>query len=193
MAQWQIIKPATLVATVTLVLAACGSDGASESVQAETTVAAVAATPPTDGGEGQAPDDLAMVEERSPGDTSFSGEGSEAWCQELGDVAISPGGNPLSMEVFGLSPAEMEAQYTANSEVFSRMEAVASPEIDEAVSDVAAVFETFLTMGAAAGWDLDAMIADPEFMAAFDVVSLQTAVSEIERYTLEVCGLDLSS
>lgn len=187
----QILRPAAVAALATgLVLSSCSSGdpdvaptaAADEIVQDDnrSTVA-----------DGQ-PDDLALVDDAEPGRPEFTGKGSGPWCAAIEDVVIDQGFNPLAMDVFGLTAAEMEERYSTNHEVFTRMMAVATDEIEEPVGSVATVFETFLSKGAAAGWDLDAMLADPEFLAAFDVVALQTSIGDIERYTLEVCGIDLS-
>lgn len=177
-----------------LLLAACGEgEGAGTAVddvpEQATDLAMDGETETTN-----APDNLALVDDSEFPETDpgpFTGDPDSPWCSEMRIAGAES--NPLSMDIFGLTPAEMEAQFRETATVFAQMEALAPDDIRQDVDEAADVFETFVLLGAEAGWDLDAMLADPGFMAAFDLLGLESAVSQIERYTLEVCGIELAS
>lgn len=138
------------------------------------------------------PDDLALVDEAAANDAAaetFTGDPDSPWCAEMRVVGADS--SPFAMEIFGLSPADMEARFSETEETFNRMDAIAPPEIEQDMRDASKVVETFITLGSEAGWDLDQMLADPAFAASFDLLGLESAISQIERYTLDVCGLDL--
>ncbi len=140
------------------------------------------------------PENLALVDDddligADPG--PFTGDPNSPWCTQMAIAGAES--NPLSMDIFGLSPSEMEAQFTDTAEVFASMELLAPDDIRQDVDEAAEVFATFVGLGASAGWDLDAMLADPAFLATFDLLALESAISQIERYTYEVCGIELVS
>lgn len=181
------------VAAFWLLLSACG--GSSEEVStAEDPQDQLAGDETVTPDASTSPDNLALVDEDELIDADpgpYTGDPESPWCTEM---AISGAeSNPLSMDIFGLSPSEMEAQFTETAEVFAKMEVLAPDDIRRDVNEATDVFATFVGLGADAGWDLDAMLADPEFLAAFDLLALESAISQIERYTYEVCGIELAS
>ncbi len=178
-------------AALGLVLSACGGgteEVASAEDSQEHTVADTEVTEPVD-----PPNNLARVDEDQPSDTDpgpFTGDPDSPWCTEMAVAGAES--NPLSMDIFGLSASEMETQFSETAEVFARMETLAPDDIGQDVDEAADVFATFVGLGADAGWDLDVMLADPAFLAAFDLLALESAISQIERYTFEVCGIELA-
>ncbi|MEM7323083.1 MAG: hypothetical protein AAF531_08355 [Actinomycetota bacterium] len=175
----------TGLAALCAVLLGCGSEPSVEDAAiVETSVAGEDMAEPA----AEPPPDLALVDEEEdsladPG--PFTGDPDSPWCDE----ARLAGSELLSMDIFGLTPAEMEDRFQTSAAVFGRMRAAAPPELSDDMRSISEVFELFIQLGHDTGWDLDLMLADPRLMSVLDISALESGLSAIDRYNLEVCGV----
>jgi hypothetical protein len=163
-------RNATLLGALALavVLTGCGdSDGESESAATVTTVTTGTASAEPDSGE------------------PFTGDAGSAWCEMARDLDE---GFDESEQLTSFDPATLEDLYTRLSGDLSRAEEVAPDEIRADVTNVVGGVERIVDLLEGADWDLTQISASDA--AALDDPSLIGAAERIERYGIEVCGLE---
>ncbi|MEM7275999.1 MAG: hypothetical protein AAF547_23190 [Actinomycetota bacterium] len=116
---------------------------------------------------------------------------TDAWCAGAAALAASES-NPLTMDVFGMSPADMEAQFTGNLAAIEALTGASPAEIADDAAYIDQVFTNFVRFGEDAGWDLTLLLSDPAFLGAFDLRRLESAINELDRFTSSTCGVDLN-
>lgn len=174
------------IVVLALAAAACGGDDDGEI--ASTVDDAVAAEETTaddeSAGDGSTDDGQGDAAEPATGDP-----GSD-WCDAVRSAEQGEA-SPLDFDILGLSPEELEARFTDNIAVLEEWEAKAPPEISDQVTTLVDAFRTVVSLAEDAEWDLLALGTDPAFLAAFDTAELEAAADDIDRYSADVCGVDL--
>lgn len=164
------------IAAVALIAAACGSDG-EDALESADGSASETSEETEDGATTDADDPV-------------SGDTDSDWCVAARSAAES-GESPLDLSLVDVDPAAIETRFTESLAVIEEWEDRAPPEIDGQVTTVAESFRALVAMADAADWDLMAIGTDPTFLATFDAPDLEAAANDIDRYTTDVCGIDL--
>jgi hypothetical protein len=174
-----------LIATA-VVLAACGSnDDSSSSDDSGSDASTPVATSDASATE------QAEVDENGTDTASASGDSGSSWCDQVRAAASSDASSPINFDFFGLSSTEIEAQFTTNVQVLEGWARTAPSEIDGSVQTIVDAYRTFVELGDAADWDLNAMATDPAFASAFESAELTAATDAVDDYNRDVCGVDL--
>ncbi len=175
-----VVRRFTLVAVVlALVAAACGS-GESEGTTTTTTTTIeagpVAATT------------TSTTQQEAP-----SGDSGSTYCERLRAIQDEGDESPLSFSFFNMTPAEIEAQFKQNLEIFEEWVEIVPSEIEDAAIVVLEAYKKFVARGNELGWNLEAMGNDPEFNASFDDAALTAAADRLDAYSRDVCGVEFST
>lgn len=117
--------------------------------------------------------------------------GGGSWCDQVRAAAASDAPSPINFDFFGLDAQAIEAQVNANVEVLENWASIAPSEIKTSVETIVGAFETFAELGNDAGWDLTAMVNDPQFAATFEAPELEAATDAVDAYNRDSCGVDL--
>lgn len=179
----QRLSGRVLVVILALVAAACGGDdGAGDettTTAGEQTTTTTAATTTTT--TAPAPTTTTIAE--------VSGDSDSRWCQAVRAAQEDDGESPLNFNPFALTdPATAEQTLTEFLENIEMFEDLAPPEIEDDVGTVVGAFRSFYDIVAAAGFDVLALSEDD--LAGLDDPALETAASNIDTYSTEVCGVD---
>jgi len=147
------------------ILAACGdSDGDSEADATPTTTAAPAT---------------------EDGSEPFTGDADSEWCDQARDVDAR---FDQSEELTSFDPATLEELYTGLSTALSEATEIAPSEIRTDVTNIASSIERLVEVLEGADWDLTQLSA--EDAAVLDDPALVESAERIEKYGVEVCGLE---
>jgi hypothetical protein len=157
------------------------------------------------GGSDATPDDATTTVESSSDDESttaassttttaaepLSGDSGSEYCDKVREAEASDQ-SPLDFSFFGSTPEEIETQFEKNLEIFAEWPAVAPDEIKDDAELIFDFYEQFVERGNALNWNLDAMADDEAFNTTFDNPDLDAATVNVENYTRDVCGVDLT-
>ena len=181
-----------ILVVAVLLVAACGSDDGDE-VELGSTGGDVEETSSDDtggdaaGGDGTGEDGTGGDEP----DEAMTGDSGSDWCEAVRSAAAEED-SPLDFDLLGLTPEELEARFTENVAVLEEWEAQAPPEIESQVTTMVDAFRTVVSLAEEAEWDLMTLGTDPAFIEAFDSAELEAAADDIDRYSRDVCGVDLA-
>lgn len=188
-----------LLLALTLVTAACGGDEGDDAAaldddQIEDGDQSQDGDQSGDGDQSQDDADAGAGDDNSFATTieAMSGDSGSDWCERIRSAIESDEPSPLSFDFIGKSPDELQAQFETNLSVMEEWADVAPGEIDADVDVMVDTYRTFVDMGEAAGWNIQAMSSDPTFSEAFEDDAIETAADRIDAYSTEVCGVDFS-
>jgi hypothetical protein len=163
-----------------LIASACG--GGEDDAESATTTTTAA---PAGGSDGGAADATTTTTE------PVSGDSGSTYCERVRQAEAS-NETPLDFSFFGKTAAELEAQFARNLAVFEEWRDLAPREIEADAEVVLNFYRTFVERGNELGWDLEAMADDEAFTAGFDDPVLDTATTNLDNHSREVCGVDIA-
>jgi len=174
-------------AVLGLVLVATACGGGDSSSDTTTTTAAT-----TGGGSTDGSDDTTTTTTTTTEPEQVSGDSGSDYCERVRDAEAS-NDSPLDFSFFGKTPAQLQAQFESNLKVFEQWKDVAPGEIDDDIDVIFNFYKTFVDRATELEWNLEAMADDEVFNTAFDDPAVDAAGDNIDKYTLDVCGVDFSA
>lgn len=119
-----------------------------------------------------------------------SGDSGSDYCERV-RAAQDGEEDSLDFNLFGRTPAEIEAQFEANLEIFEGWRDLAPDAIKDDADVLLEAFRTIVDRGKELEWDLEAMAAD-EVFNNFDEPAISQATANLDAYSRDVCGVDFS-
>lgn len=169
---------ATVITVAIVVAAGCGGDDSS-----------------SDGDTSSPTETAADTTADTTADTGGGGGASGDYCEVVASVNDEFSAVDDADENDMFDPATFEEMFNKVVVALDAMEEAAPEEIADDFGVLSASYSQVVEVLEAAGWDMMALMSDPEAAAALealDSAEVATAIANIEDYTLAECGIDLN-